>query len=156
MKRHRPSGTTLAERVRVPRREAGAALIVGLILMLVLTVLGVSGMNMATLELRMAGNEQSQQAAFQAAETGIDLALAQHAYSTTEDRTLDADAGEAHVHATVKFLQATAVPDKAFSMGVAGGGVKAYHFEIQAVGTVPGGAKSTHTQRFYVIGPAGR
>ena len=57
--------------------QRGAALVVGLVLMLVLTVLGISGLNTATLELVMASNTQSQQLAFQAAETGIDsLAIA--------------------------------------------------------------------------------
>ena len=50
------------------RRQAGATLIVGLVLLLVLTVVGVSGMNMATMEITMAGNTQFRQDAFQAAE----------------------------------------------------------------------------------------
>ena len=55
--------------------EKGAALVIALVLLLALTVLGISGMNMATLELTIAGNTQAQQLAFQAAETGIDIAL---------------------------------------------------------------------------------
>ena len=39
-------------------------------LLLVLTLLAVSGMNTSTLELRMTGNQQFTQNAFQAAETG--------------------------------------------------------------------------------------
>ena len=42
------------------RRQDGAALVVGLILLLVLTLLAVSGMTTASLELQMAGNEQYQ------------------------------------------------------------------------------------------------
>src|SRR5690606_2858774 len=38
------------------RRQRGAALVVGLILLMVLTVLAISGMNTSTLELQMAGN----------------------------------------------------------------------------------------------------
>ena len=52
-----------------PVRQKGAALIVGLVLLLVLTVLGVSGINMASLELQMTGNTQAAQVAFQAAES---------------------------------------------------------------------------------------
>jgi len=51
--------------------QRGAALAVSLIFLLVLTMLAVSGMSSATLELMMAGNEQYRQSAFQAAETGI-------------------------------------------------------------------------------------
>src|SRR5690606_37277184 len=58
------------------RRQRGAALVVGLILLMVLTVLAISGMNTSTLELQMAGNTQFSENAFQAAETGIEVALA--------------------------------------------------------------------------------
>ena len=68
-------------------RQTGATLIVGLVLLLVLTVLGVSGMNTATMEVTMAGNLQFQQDAFQMAEDGIDIALAQRSYTT--DRGAD-------------------------------------------------------------------
>lgn len=60
---------------RGPSRQGGAALVIGLILLLVLTLLAVSGMNTASLELVMAGNEQYRQRAFQAADTGIEEAL---------------------------------------------------------------------------------
>ena len=38
--------------------ERGAALVIGLVLLLILTLLAVTGMNTATTELVMAGNEQ--------------------------------------------------------------------------------------------------
>ena len=50
------------------RHQRGAALVVGLLLLLVLTILAISGMTTATLELQMAGNRQYQERAFQAAE----------------------------------------------------------------------------------------
>ncbi len=61
--------------ITLQSRQQGAALVVGLVLLLVLTVLGVSGMNTATLEWTMATNDQYSENAFQAAETGIDRAL---------------------------------------------------------------------------------
>ena len=57
------------------RRQRGAALIIGLLLLLVLTLLAVSGMRSASEELIMAGNEQYRQSAFQGAEAGIELAI---------------------------------------------------------------------------------
>ena len=63
-------------------RQAGATLVVGLVLLLVLTVVGVSGMNTATMEVTMAGNTQFQNDAFQMAEDGIDTVLAQRKFST--------------------------------------------------------------------------
>ena len=47
------------------RRDRGAALVIGLILLLILTVLAISGMGTAVLQLQMAGNEQYQERAFQ-------------------------------------------------------------------------------------------
>lgn len=55
----------------LPPRQRGAALIIGLILLLILTVLGVSSMNTATMELAMAINSQQSQYAFQAAESAL-------------------------------------------------------------------------------------
>jgi type IV pilus assembly protein PilX len=60
---------------RIPARQRGAALVVGLILLAVLTLLAVSGMNTASTELIMAGNEQYRQQAFQASATGLERAL---------------------------------------------------------------------------------
>ena len=57
--------------------QQGAALVVGLMLLVVITVLAISGMNTATTELAMARNDQAYEDAFQAAETGIATALSQ-------------------------------------------------------------------------------
>ena len=54
------------------RKQSGAALIVGLLLLVVITVLAVSGMSTATTELAMARNDQNYENAFQAAETGLE------------------------------------------------------------------------------------
>jgi len=54
--------------------QKGAVLVVSLILLLVMTVLGVSNMKSSSLELRMASNNQSRQNAFQAAETALRIA----------------------------------------------------------------------------------
>ena len=56
-------------------RQSGAALVIGLVLLLVLTVLGVSTMSTASLELAMAGNDQFAENAFQLAETGADTRM---------------------------------------------------------------------------------
>ena len=54
-----------------PRRQEGAALIIGLVLLAVLTVMGISGLGTATLEVAMADNMQRGQYAFQAAESAV-------------------------------------------------------------------------------------
>ena len=139
--------------------QRGAALVVGLVLMLVLTVLGVSGMNMATLELTMAGNNQAQQAAFQAAETGIDIPLGTGGYTTAAPTTIPVTPlGDASysTQSTTTCMITTPVPDIAFSMGTGSGTVQAFHFDIVSTGTqVNRGAVATHNQSFYIVGPGG-
>ncbi|HZF32013.1 MAG TPA: pilus assembly protein [Gammaproteobacteria bacterium] len=56
---------------QVFRRERGAALIVALVLLLLMTVLGVTAMRTTTLQERMAGNLRDSNLAFQAAEAGL-------------------------------------------------------------------------------------
>jgi Tfp pilus assembly protein PilX len=53
-------------------REQGVALVTALILLLVMTILGVSTVSTASMEVRMAANDQFLENAFQAAETGLD------------------------------------------------------------------------------------
>ncbi len=52
------------------KSQQGAALIVGLVLLLVLTILAISTMSTSRLEVTMAGNNQYAENAFQLAETG--------------------------------------------------------------------------------------
>src|SRR5215470_7994959 len=63
------------------RRQRGAALVIGLLLLLILTLLAISSMNSASVEFVMAGNEQYHQNAFQAAETGIAQSIATGTYN---------------------------------------------------------------------------
>ncbi len=138
---------------RLPRRERGAALIIGLVLLMMLTVLTVSGMRAATLEITMAGNVQYAQNAFQAAETGIERAMAgvelttaiQLASHDLPDTTDSADTTTSWIGASPNLSGGTSL----------GAGFAAHHFEIVSVGTATRGATSTHTQGFFVVGPDG-
>ncbi len=128
-------------------------LVVGLVLMLVLTVIGVSGMNTATMELAMAGSVQAQQDAFQLAESAIDVALATESYAITGPRTVawlgvpDFDRQAVTTYTGIN----TPIPGEANSQGVAGAMV-AWHFEVAAQGQGPRNAAASHTQGFYVRG----
>ena len=148
-KRERPD----VRAVKVRGRERGAALVIGLVLLLALAVLGVSAMNMSTLELAMASNRQSHQAAFECAETGIDLSIAQPLAPTgvpALNGSCD-DAGDIAFTAQTTFVTTTLPPDGAFSTDIA-----AFHFDSQSAGSGPRNAASTHTQSFYVLGPSTR
>lgn len=56
---------------RIGSTQQGAVLVVALVLLLVLTVLGVTGMRSAFLEERMTGNAQDLQVAFEAGEAAL-------------------------------------------------------------------------------------
>jgi type IV pilus assembly protein PilX len=162
-----------------PARQQGAALVVGLILLLVLTLLAISGMTTASLELQMAANEQYQERAFQAADAGIEQAMATGVFNTNAqvgaynnvaainpvpDRGTGQqiancpDAGAADGQQCEYFmrfdLQAgqTAVPGGGYSIGT---GFEAYHFIIDSYGVADRGAMSEHRQSFYIVGPGG-
>ncbi|WP_203301798.1 pilus assembly PilX family protein [Marinobacter sediminum] len=66
-------------------RQRGAVLIVSLIILLVLTLVGIAGMNTSVLQERMAVNAQNSNRAFQAAESSV-RALADELYA--DDLTL--------------------------------------------------------------------
>ena len=57
-------------------RQGGAVLIVAMIILVILTLLGVTAMNTTQLQERIASNTQEQVHAFQAAETGLNRAFA--------------------------------------------------------------------------------
>ena len=144
------------------RRQTGAALVVSLLLLVIITVLAVSGMNTATTELALARNDQNYEYAFQAAETGLEIAIAQNNFSTQGIiPTLTHKLGNDTVEAIIEYEASTIVPDRAFSLG-SGSGVAAYHFlttaqatsKRQAAGTSDRDSTAAHTQAFYVVGPA--
>ncbi len=133
------------------KKQNGAALIVGLILLVVITVLAVSGMNTATTELAMARNDQN-----------YENALAQGQFTTLAGATITKTINNNDaVTAQIDFEDSTLVPDRAFSLGV-GSGVSAYHFlatstaESRMAGagtTTDRDSTAVHTQAFYVVGP---
>jgi Tfp pilus assembly protein PilX len=55
-----------------PTRERGAALITGLLLLLVLTILGLAGMMTTIMELKIAANDRSAKQVFYIAEAGVE------------------------------------------------------------------------------------
>ncbi|HET6630764.1 MAG TPA: PilX N-terminal domain-containing pilus assembly protein [Woeseiaceae bacterium] len=150
----------------IGRKQGGAALIVGLILLVVVTVLAISGMNTATTELAIARNDQNFENAFQAAETGLELALSRGFYQAVPIVDLGrqdiAETGYS-VDTTIRFVNTTMVPPdhEAFSLG---SGMAAYHFVATAqarssrdaaddANDYDRDASALHTQGFYIIGP---
>ncbi len=143
------------------QRQDGAVLVVSLVLLVVITVLAISGMNTATTELAMARNDQNYENAFQAAETGLENSLSQGNFNTLVNANVVQNIN-AHdtVSSQIIFEDSTLVPDRAFSLGV-GSGIAAYHFNAIATAqskraagaTTDRDASAIHTQSFYVVGP---
>jgi type IV pilus assembly protein PilX len=166
-----------------PSRQDGAALVVGLLLLLVLTILAISGMTTATLELQMSGNEQYQERAFQRAEAGTEQAMAAGVFTTDPAAIADQFNNPTSIDPTpkrgvnagtdiagctdssgnqitdceyfVRFDQAAGVTPVPGGGYSLGTGLQAYHFVVETVGIAERGAQSEHTQSFYIIGPGG-
>ncbi len=137
-------------------RQQGAALVVGLILLLVLTILAVSGVFTSTMELRMVRNTQTQERAFQAAEVAVEDALANPVLSTSSVFTqptipVPNSPGDTYSY-QLQFVGQTPLGTgmTGFSIGTA---FQSYHFQVTATGNGPDNALSQHTQSFYVVGP---
>lgn len=96
------------------RSQAGGALIVGLVMLLVMTVIGVAAVQTTALEEKMAGNARSRDLAFQAAEAAL-------------------RAGEAWLRTAAQSQAGGAVP----CSGTAMGGLDASNCYASDIDTIP-------------------
>jgi type IV pilus assembly protein PilX len=145
------------------RRQRGVALVVGLILLLVITVLAVAAMTMATADLRMAANRQFRENAFQAASRGLQLAMITPNLPTTgasvsvASTAVPGNSTDTYEY-TITFdpdSSVTGVPAGGYSLGTSSG-FSAFHFQVQATGKSVRGSEVEQEQGFYIIGPSAR
>ena len=149
-------------------RQSGAALVIGLVLLMALTLFAVSGMTVSTLDLRMADNAARSQQAFEAAESAVraeifegqrlsltgtevrdDIVRQNNAYAYNPPEANSNDP-LATVSVDTVFRDVMAAPS-GFEFDV---GMRAYHFEVRAAATTPAGdARSNQTAGFYVLAP---
>jgi type IV pilus assembly protein PilX len=135
------------------KRQQGAALVVGLLLLLVLTLLAVSGMNSASLEFIMAGNEQYRSNAFQAAEAGIEQTMSLGAFNPgSPAQALNGAPTATDAWAATVTPQLLGVPLPAL-WGNSWNSFSTYHFEISSTGTSTRGARAINLQGVAVISP---
>ena len=143
-------------RMETPLRKSqnGAVLVVALILLLVLTILGVSTMTTTSMEERMAANAQEMSRAMQAADSGINRAFR---WVDTANITAPQVSGspllsygatgsgqDAGAYYVARYLGATAPPISAGNNNQTFGvtsGLQAYYFDIQSTG----GNRATQT-----------
>lgn len=120
------------------KRQSGAVLIVSMIILVVLTLLGVTAMNTTALQERIASNTQEQVHAFQAAETGLNQAFADNlAYDISSTYTggaaltaIVAGAGDRSGY-TPTFLGFSPPPPGSLYSATS---FQAAHFNFRAVG----------------------
>lgn len=147
---------TMRRSTRTPSgNQNGAALVVGLILLLVLTLLAITGMNTATTELVMAGNEQFRQNSFNASEAGIEQALTdlatvpQNGAEVTVDEAIEGSDTDTY-ETSSRYLG-----DDLNIAGYSTGKFVGFHYEIVSRGRSARNAESRHTQGAYVIQNSG-
>lgn len=149
--------------------QSGAALVVGLLLLLVLTLLAVSGMNSAGLELTMAGNTQIQEKAFQMAEQGIQIAVVKPSnFDTSQIKTLNSQSpacgGSALASTDSNSCEQTTVtitpinPEGTAAVTSPGNSLnkfRDYPFQVQSVATSAQNATTTNTQITSILSQSG-
>jgi hypothetical protein len=125
-----------------------------MVLLVVLTLLAISGMNTATTELLMAGNEKYQENAFQAAETGIERTIATTTFNPASLPPADPpqiDLGDGNNYEAIVLPRGSSPPPPGYSIGTFG----AEHFEIQSTGNSLRNATSSHVQGLFLVVPTG-
>jgi hypothetical protein len=135
-------------------RQSGAALVVGLILLVAITLMAISSMRGSTLDLIMAGNEQFRSRAFFAAETGIEAAYRNGAvFNTSTDYTLPSPvsvgSGSDRYTFTITRPNDGRVepPPPRNSVGTFG----AVYFAINSTGTSERNAESRNVQEVFQV-----
>lgn len=137
-------------------KQQGAALVIGLVLLVVLTLLAVTGMNTASSELLMAGNEQYRQNAFQAAEAGIEQALSDLP-TVPQSGTPVVVANQAVPGSAIDEFTTSSryVGDDLNLPGFSAGKFVGFHYEITSTGTSARNANSRQAQGAFVIQNSG-
>ncbi len=149
-------------------RQEGAVLITALIMLVILTLLGLSSINTTTMEERMAANTQDITRAFQAASTGLAQVFNdEDAFSTTNTLVTDGTADDLYAKsadvggsgadaygATTNFnsvYRQMTVPPRGSGWDATYG---FYHFDLSASGATDSGATTTIHAGAYQVGRA--
>jgi Tfp pilus assembly protein PilX len=145
---------------QLPGRQRGAALVIGLILLAIITLLAVVGMNIANSELASATSEQLRLRAFQAAETGVERGLINlYAVPTSKGTTITDDALAVEGSPTnpstgfaQDFYQTTRMyHDESSFVDGQSRSIHAYHFTVTSTGTSARNASAQIIQGAYIL-----
>ena len=152
--------------ISIPTSQSGAVLFTALVLMVLMTLLAVTMMGNTAMDEKMAQNSQDKNRAFQAAETGIEMAIANSGSMNTSNAINDATGvstftqGDAttlgtsvtgygvNVTYSSVFLQKTPVTrGSGFDSSFAN-----YWFELQSKARTDTGAESTVSLGMFQVG----
>jgi len=140
---------------RTPSRQRGAALIVGMIMLAILTLLAITAMNTSSTELIMAGNEQFRERAFQMGEAGIEQAVRalptvpQDGKDITKTGSSVSDPDDGYSVKSKYIGQDDDIP------GFSAGKFVGLHYRIESTGSSVRNATSVQTQGAYLLGGGG-
>jgi type IV pilus assembly protein PilX len=140
------------------QRQSGAALIVSLILLMVLTVLAISTLRTASLQLLMAGNAQYRESAFRLAQSGIDAVVQQGDPGVLGDCTAPAVGPAVALPAlagryatTICYRGESITPGNSFPR------IPTYNYEVASTGTTDQrDARARLVQGYALFGASGR
>lgn len=148
-------------------RQTGATLVIALILLLVMTILGISTMSTAGMDIRMAANKRFAENAFQLAETGIETAIQQINAAGVPPAPGPTNCP---VSGTIALGPATTVPslNGTFQSGTdfcgespdysgasSLGKITQFHYRTDSQGVAQSGSSSLNRQGFFIRGPGG-
>lgn len=141
-----------SQRVGINKRQTGVALVVGLVMLLVVTLIAVAGMSSSTMHETMSANAQNINRTFQAAEssvgaltgvlTGGDVSLLQTALSNGEGvmtgtTAFDIDDEDISSDYAVTYLGEVAVTSgSSMDANESTTLLKGYRFELQGTATI--------------------
>jgi hypothetical protein len=139
------------------RRQRGAALVIGMILLAIITLLAVVGMNVANSELAAATNEQLRVRAFQASETGIERGVGDlFELSTGEGVDVPVDPTTVEgASETDKYSLVSRYRGESEMVDNFGRNFRSFHFTVVSRGIAPRNTQVDHVQGAYIVNGTG-
>lgn len=145
--RHSPESSSTA-----CHRQRGTALIMSLVILMILTILGITAMGTASLEEKMSGNTQEGTRAFEAAESGLNQAM-----NTAGSLDLNVTTTNKFTYSGMKASASVSTQFMQYSPPRRGSGygntVDAANFDQASTGTTGVGAKAVIHQGVAQIVP---
>ena len=140
------------------RRPRGAALVIALLMLVILTILALSGINTATTELQMAGNEQFRRNASQAATAGIEQAVSRVGTVPTSPGAAPTQVAPTLVPGSANDRYATSTRYVGDELGLPQSSADKFvglHFQIDSTGTSLRNARDAQAQGVMVVAASG-